>query len=276
LLRVTATRDRGHRSQFQQDHDRILFSTPVRRLSDKTQVFPLDNNDGVRTRLTHSHEVANISRSIGARLIARGHRFSDDPNLDVLPILAAIGLSHDIGNPPFGHRGEAAIGDWFYARQDWIFSDFSKGDVPLPEPVDTDLRSEFLKFDGNPQSLRLLTHLQTSIGNAGLDLTAATLAALMKYPVSVTNVRRTTAADKKFGYFASEQAVVQWITECASKLRGLAIIASANILAADRAGALHQSMQYSLRLNSGDPPQHSPPHGPRLPPSGSQTAPPAA
>jgi dGTPase len=56
------------RSRFQQDYDRLLFSTPVRRLSDKTQVWPMDDNDGVRTRLTHSHEVANLARSIGTRI----------------------------------------------------------------------------------------------------------------------------------------------------------------------------------------------------------------
>jgi dGTPase len=202
-----------HRTRFQQDYDRILFSTPVRRLSDKTQVFPLDANDAVRTRLTHSHEVANLARSIGNRL---HHR---KPNLfgavgsqeTIQPILASAGLAHDLGNPPFGHQGEAAIGRWFASKKDWIFTySKPKGD-PLLIDVPERLKEEFLHFDGNPQSLRLMTRLQTSVGKAGLDLTAATLAALIKYPVAAGNAKKRSAADKKYGYFASEASVVEWL-----------------------------------------------------------------
>lgn len=103
------------RSRFQQDYDRLLFSTPVRRLSDKTQVWPMDDNDGVRTRLTHSHEVANLARSIGTRIhSSKPDLFAGaDIHHVVQPMLSAIGLAHDLGNPPFGHQGEAAIARWF-------------------------------------------------------------------------------------------------------------------------------------------------------------------
>lgn len=113
----------GVRSPFQHDYDRLLFSTPVRRLSDKTQVWPMDDNDGVRTRLTHSHEVANLAKSIGTRIAkSKGGLFQGvDLHETIQPILSAIGLAHDLGNPPFGHQGEVAIGNWFSQRNDWIF-----------------------------------------------------------------------------------------------------------------------------------------------------------
>src|SRR5690606_11266309 len=122
-----ASRDR--RSEFQHDYDRLLFSTPVRRLADKTQVWPMEENDSVRTRLTHSHEVANLARSIGVRVyLTNSEKFEhsgigSDAVLNVIqPILLATGLGHDLGNPPFGHQGEAAIGRWFEKRKEWIFT----------------------------------------------------------------------------------------------------------------------------------------------------------
>lgn len=207
----------GHRSVFQHDYDRLLFSTPVRRLADKTQVWPMDDNDGVRTRLTHSHEVANLARSIGTRAFKGApERFRDhsrDVSLGetIQPMLLAIGLGHDLGNPPFGHQGEAAIGRWFDYRKDWIFTHTEKQGTTLNQPVPEKFRPEFTEFDGNPQSLRLLTKLQTHIDGLGLDLSAATLAAGLKYPVHVSNKKEGSALAKKGGYFASEQEVVDWI-----------------------------------------------------------------
>lgn len=203
----------GHRTVFEQDYDRILFSSAVRRLSDKTQVFPLDANDSVRTRLTHSHEVANLARSIGLRAHQQNSgAFGDvDFHLTVAPLLRSSGLAHDLGNPPFGHQGEAAISSWFAAREQWIFDREHEGGKGLTQPVDQELRSEFLKFDGNPQSIRLLTRLQTSYGNKGLDLSAATLACCMKYVASNSNVTKSSAALRKTGYFHSENEIVEWM-----------------------------------------------------------------
>jgi dGTPase len=203
----------GVRSLFQRDYDRLLFSTPVRRLADKTQVWPMDENDGVRTRLTHSHEVANLARSIGTRVYkTAGAAFADaDLHEVVQPILSATGLAHDLGNPPFGHQGEAAIRQWFEERENWIFTqETDKGDA-LAEAVPKHLWPEFTKFDGNPQSLRLIAKLQTSHFRVGLDLTAATLAASLKYTVHIRNCDTAKPAIKKGGYFESERGLVDWI-----------------------------------------------------------------
>lgn len=203
----------GHRTKFEQDHDRILFSTPVRRLSDKTQVFPLDRNDGVRTRLTHSHEVANLAKSIGARVGRREAQAFNGQDIAsvVQPILGAIGLAHDLGNPPFGHQGEAGIAKWFSDRQDWIFDRRSEAQKKTHvDGVRANSRTEFTSFDGNPQTIRLLTRLQTSQGKAGLNLTATTIVALLKYPVCAANVVKGNLVKKKCGYFDSEAHIIEW------------------------------------------------------------------
>ena len=208
------------RSVFQHDYDRLLFSTPVRRLADKTQVWPMDENDGVRTRLTHSHEVANLARSIGTRVYqARKADFESsglgpDALLNTIqPVLLATGLGHDLGNPPFGHQGEAAIGRWFERRKDWIFSKIGPGGKALSasQMVPKKLRSEFTQFDGNPQALRLLTRLQTHVDGVGLDLSAATLAAGLKYPVRFADADQNSPVKKKGGYFSSEKDLVDWV-----------------------------------------------------------------
>jgi dGTPase len=199
------------RSRFQQDYDRLLFSTPVRRLSDKTQVWPMDDNDGVRTRLTHSHEVANLARSIGTRIHSANADFFSGAHLHqvIQPMLSAIGLAHDLGNPPFGHQGESAISRWFEQRKEWIFTNHDKGARGLPTAIPDHLHAEFLKFDGNPQTLRLITKLQTNIAHLGLDLTSATLAASIKYPVGAANRDKQNPIAKKYGYFEAERALVE-------------------------------------------------------------------
>ena len=107
------------RTEFEKDYQRIISSASFRRLQDKTQVFPLDKSDFIRTRLTHSLEVANFARSIGRmlgnRIISEGKdpAFDEDMREDVCAVLECAGLLHDIGNPPFGHFGEDAIRDWF-------------------------------------------------------------------------------------------------------------------------------------------------------------------
>lgn len=186
----------------------------MRRLADKTQVFPLERNDSVRTRLTHSHEVSNLARSLGNRLVRQNPKlFSDNPEIcaDVPNILATIGLAHDLGNPPFGHQGEAAIGRWFKDNIAIFDGSELERNYPRFEPVAVADREDFLKFEGNAQTLRLLTRLQNTSGSAGLNLTAGTLAALMKYTVRSSAVDRSKAASKKHGFHAAEQDVVDWI-----------------------------------------------------------------
>jgi dGTPase len=197
------------RTEIERDYDRILFSTPVRRLADKTQVFPLDKNDSVRTRLTHSHEVSNLARSIGTMLVFTTNIVEDyeQAKRDIPALLAAIGLVHDLGNPPFGHQGEAAIQSWFLGREKEVLKDERR-------PLSKQQQQDFLKFEGNAQAFRLVTRLQLINDNFGLDLTYATLSAMMKYPTCSTGVdAHGAAACKKHGFFSSEQDIARVVQE---------------------------------------------------------------
>jgi dGTPase len=200
----------GDRTEIERDYDRVLFSTPVRRLADKTQVFPLEKNDSVRTRLTHSHEVSNIARSIGVALAYRSETSfaSGEFQRDLPAILATVGLAHDIGNPPFGHQGEYAIGDWFKKSEQTAFKFLNCENLALPANVKQRMQLDFEKFEGNAQALRVLTKLQIMNDNFGLNLTCGALAALMKYPGTSENQDKSNIATKKFGCFHSELDVV--------------------------------------------------------------------
>lgn len=191
----------ARRTEFERDYDRILFSTPTRRLADKTQVFPMEENDSVRTRLTHSHEVSNLARSIGVRLAfehAEKVFGSEHEKLQVkrnVPsLLAAVGLAHDLGNPPFGHQGEVAI-------QQWFVDGGTKGSDEI----------DFKLFDGNAQTFRLLTRLQLLNDRFGLNLTLGTLAALIKYPSVYGALNK--GGFKKFGIFKSEAEIIHEVWE---------------------------------------------------------------
>src|SRR5436190_19299643 len=164
------------RSPFQRDSDRLMFSSAFRRLQDKTQVFPLADNDYVRTRLTHSLEVASVGRSLGARVgveICKRRKLKNIHNSDFGDIVSAAALAHDLGNPPFGHSGEDAIRHWFKT---------SAVAQPLRErELTAAQRADFEEFEGNAQGFRVITRLQMP-NNPGLRLTCATLAAFTKYP----------------------------------------------------------------------------------------------
>lgn len=191
------------RTEIERDYDRILFSTPVRRLADKTQVFPLDRNDSVRTRLTHSHEVSNLGRSIGTALVFHHHIAADVPHAqrNIPALLATVGLAHDLGNPPFGHQGEDAMQHWFHTHQRAVLHGLD----------DAQHRQDFLRFEGNAQAFRLVARLQLIDDDFGLDLTYASLAALMKYPTASHQADGSCAARKKHGFFAAEQAAAEQV-----------------------------------------------------------------
>lgn len=195
------------RTELERDFDRILFCTPVRRMADKTQVFPLDRNDSVRNRLTHSHEVSNLARSFGTSLIYDLKLAGDveESSRDVPALLAAIGLVHDLGNPPFGHQGEAAIQSWFRDHIGYI------SELNLDDSEHKNLFEDFLRFEGNAQGFRLVTRLQLLNDNYGLDLTFATLASMMKYPTPSTQIDDSHVALKKHGFFASEREIVEQV-----------------------------------------------------------------
>lgn len=165
------------RSEFQRDGDRIMFSAAFRRLQDKTQVFPLAQNDYVRTRLTHSLEVSCVGRSLGAS-VGRSllQRYPDlagkIEGQDVGDIVAAACLAHDIGNPPFGHFGEQAMRDYF------LIGEGQEIAAHLPEKA----RADLLNIEGNAQGFRVLNRLESADIQGGLRLTATTLASASKYP----------------------------------------------------------------------------------------------
>lgn len=173
----------GSRSEFNRDYGRVLYSSAFRRLQDKTQVFPLGRNDYVRTRMTHSLEVANVGRTLAKRL----HELISRRDPGALPepeaiedIVATVCLAHDIGNPPFGHSGEDAINNALAELG-------APAAVGLPGYV----------FEGNAQGFRLLARVCDPIKGQGLDLTAATLAAFTKYPCTCPG-----GVYKKFGITA--------------------------------------------------------------------------
>jgi len=183
------------RTAFQQDYDRIVFTSAFRRLKDKTQVFPLSKSDYVRTRLTHSLEASCVGRSLGAligrEIIAR-HGLQVESG-DFGAIVAAACLAHDIGNPPFGHAGEDAIREWFKA------SGLLERHAMTPAE-----RADFVRYEGNAQGFRILTRLQ-SPANPGLQLTAAVLATFTKYPrPSFLEKPLDGNSGKKFGYFQQD------------------------------------------------------------------------
>jgi len=193
------------RTVFQKDFDRIVFSSAFRRLQDKTQVFPLAQNDYVRTRLTHSLEASCVGRSLGTMV---GHELIQlDPALEqcFLPsevgaIVATACLAHDIGNPPFGHAGEDAIAHWF--RHDdagrRVVSALGEGS---PEALDLE------QFEGNAQGFRVLTRLQHPEDDGGLQLSCATLAAFVKYPrgSAVAPSPDAGVRAKKHGFFEDDR-----------------------------------------------------------------------
>ncbi len=183
------------RSQFQRDYDRIIFSSPFRRLQNKTQVFPLPGSVFVHNRLTHSLEVASVGRSLGHMLAGELEKRKELPGADLFSafgsIVSAACLAHDMGNPPFGHSGEKAISRYFTEGNGKAI----KGMVSDNEWTD------LTHFEGNANAFRVLTHQFNGRRKGGFALTYATLASLVKYPYG------SEAADPgkfKYGYFASE------------------------------------------------------------------------
>ena len=194
---------RDSRSDFQRDSDRIIFSSAFRRLQDKTQVFPLAENDFARTRLTHSLEVASVGRSLGARVgeeICARHGLEKDgihPS-DFGAIVHAAALGHDLGNPPFGHSGEDAIQHWFRSGNPHALA--------ARERLSPAQISDIERYEGNAQGFRILTRLQMPDNPGGLQLTSATLGAFTKYPHAslIGEVPHKGGSLKKYGFFQSE------------------------------------------------------------------------
>ena len=185
------------RSAFEQDHDRIIFSHPFRRLQDKTQVHPLPEHDFVHTRLTHSLEVSTVGRSLGKKageIILQRHPGLKNLHsiFDFGAVVAAGSLAHDLGNPPFGHAGEDAISDFF------VHHPFGRG---FQNSVSEEQWCELIKFEGNAQGFRILNK-----DEYGLKLTHAALGAFMKYPCpAATPKDASRKSQKKYGFFEAEK-----------------------------------------------------------------------
>ena len=192
------------RSPFQQDFDRIVFSSSFRLLHDKAQVFPLSDEDHVRTRLTHSIETASIGRSLGAIAGVGICKKLGETELranHIGEIVAAASLAHDIGNPPFGHSGEESIRYWF---------DHSPVAEKLRREMSPEEIADIQRYEGNAQGFRVLTRLEMPENYGGMQLTCATLGAVAKYPVSAAaKVRPMGVAGKKFNYFQSDKALFE-------------------------------------------------------------------
>ncbi len=190
------------RTQFQKDYDRLIFSSPFRRLQNKTQVFPLPGSVFVHNRLTHSLEVASIGRSLGDMA---AHHLSSDPTIktelihELGAVVAAACLAHDIGNPPFGHSGETAISHYFNSGEG----------RHIQHQVSEEAWADLCHFEGNANAFRVLTHQFMGRRKGGFALTYTTLAALVKYPYASTTLKNT----KKYGYFSTEAADYQLIAE---------------------------------------------------------------
>lgn len=214
--RRPSTNPGDHRAEFERDWDRTIFSTPIKRLQDKTQVFPLDPNDSVRTRLTHSLEVSSVARGLGiavSKWLLKTRRIDPGMERSIEAIAATCGLVHDIGNPPFGHSGEDAIRHWF--EMHFPKGHGEDGNDPLMELLKDDrLVSDFRNWEGNAQALRLLTKLQILGDYYGLNLTYGTLSASCKYIAASTELQKNgDHAYSKPGYFASEEDIVTEIRD---------------------------------------------------------------
>ena len=199
------------RTEFQRDYDRLIFSAPFRRLQNKTQVFPLPGSVFVHNRLTHSLEVSSVGRSLGndvSRELIKKHPSLNNTHLtEAGAIVSAACLAHDLGNPPFGHSGERAIGTFFSeGKGRWLkdYRDPVKGDG-LTESEWNDL----IHFEGNANAFRLLTHHFKGRREGGFVMTYTTLASIVKYPFS-SNLAGNHA---KFGFFQSEIPVYRLIAE---------------------------------------------------------------
>ncbi|WP_207778468.1 deoxyguanosinetriphosphate triphosphohydrolase [Balneicella halophila] len=187
------------RTQFQMDYDRLIFSSPFRRLQHKTQVFPLPSGIFVHNRLTHSLEVASVGRSLG-NMVASGlkNKGNEEPLLqEIGSIVSAACLAHDLGNPPFGHSGEDAISNYFRSQEREI----------LKTQVKTEEWEDLKWFEGNANALRLLTHSFNGYRKGGYAMTYSTLASIVKYPYDSSQ----RGDKKKYGFFQSEKTIYEKI-----------------------------------------------------------------
>lgn len=207
------------RSEFERDYHRIIQSASFRRLQDKTQVYPLDKSDFIRTRLTHSLEVSSIAKSLGQSVgnrLVKNNCMDIDQAQAIADVLLCAGLLHDIGNPPFGHFGETVIRDWFKKNLDTLeFKGQKVSDILTEQQI-----QDLLHFEGNAQSLRVISKLHFLVGDSGMNLTNTLMNTIIKYPIPSTGIDKK-AGDirlKKMGYFSADEDIFRIVTESTGAL----------------------------------------------------------
>lgn len=209
---------------LEKDYKAIISSAAFRRLQDKTQVFPLDKSDFVRTRLTHSLEVSTIARQLGIMITrnATGYLPDDFKNKDgkdklvekIPEVLSCAGLLHDLGNPPFGHFGEVVIGDWF--KNEFQKEEFCYKKIAIRELLTEQMQSDLKNFEGNAQALRILSKIRNKGKSHEINLTTGIIGALIKYPTDslhVTNKKDPDIRRHKLGYYLAEQETFEKVSK---------------------------------------------------------------
>lgn len=202
---------------FASDYETVITSPAFRRLQDKTQVFPLERDDFIHTRLTHSLEVMMVAKKIinqialyyskiKKNLTAFEKNFKKSKD-DVIQVLEVASLLHDIGNPPFGHIGEYIIREWFA-------KEFQLQEKPNQSKIEINFKEEykkdFINFEGNAQALRVIYQLH-NINNGNMNLTYAVISTIMKYTANSKEINKENILTKKLGYFCSEKEFVESI-----------------------------------------------------------------
>lgn len=212
LQASTISRDRTIEN-FYSDRSRIIYSSSFRRLQQKAQVFSLEPNCNVRTRLTHSLEVADLGRSLANKI---GYSLLSQQQIDAdqIPAMVAIVenacLLHDIGNPPFGHFGEAAIQKWAKSELPELVNDREEIDAETIQKLNADFR----EFDGNPQGFRIVSKLHCERDKYSLNLTISTLLAGLKYVRMAGDLSsENREIEKKAGFFRCEKDTVTSLWE---------------------------------------------------------------
>ncbi len=193
------------RSQFQRDYDRLIFSSPFRRLQNKTQVFPLPGNIFVHNRLTHSLEVASVGRSLGNKIcqfLKQQNIGIDHPDIleEIGTIVSTGCLAHDLGNPPFGHSGEEAI-SYFFSEGEGLY---------LKKLLSDEEWTDLSHFEGNANTFRLLTHNFKGRRPGGYAMTYTTLATIVKYPFESI---KANGKGFKYGFFQSEKEIYKQVAQ---------------------------------------------------------------
>lgn len=208
------------RNPFENDYGRLISSSPIRRLQDKTQVFPLEQSDYIRTRLTHSLEVSYIASSLGQsieNILINRNEISQNCKGYLSSLLRVSGLIHDLGNPPFGHFGEEAVKKFFkdyFSSQDFLNHEKKiqkKNESSSPILSDIE-KADFENFDGNVQTLRILSKLYYFGDEYGYNLTYSTLSSCIKYPsnsLEGNKGKNSEIGKKKFGYFVTEKNIYE-------------------------------------------------------------------